>query len=77
MENWSENGHNTRAVQATMVLAFRQPFSACDARNAVQHPGHCVLLTRSPLPSPAVVPTTDASRHSDCDTDLGFVTPGE
>lgn len=34
MENWSEKGHNTRAVQATLALAFRQPFTACDARNA-------------------------------------------
>jgi len=34
MEKWSEKRHNTRAVQATLVLAFRQPFSARDAQNA-------------------------------------------
>ncbi|KAG0737256.1 hypothetical protein G6F57_011676 [Rhizopus arrhizus] len=34
MENWSEKRHSTRAVQATLMLAFRQPFSTRDAQNA-------------------------------------------
>ncbi len=29
MEKWSQKGQSKHALQATMGLAFRQPFTAC------------------------------------------------
>ncbi|WP_099561197.1 hypothetical protein [Stenotrophomonas maltophilia] len=50
MEKWSEKGHSTHAVQATMALAFRQPFTACDARNAGATSGPLRLVANFPEP---------------------------
>lgn len=76
MEKWSENGHSTRAVQATMALAFASLSLHATHGTLVRHPGHCVLLPTSPSPAPAVIPTTDTPRHSECDTNAGIVPPG-
>ena len=60
MEKWSENGHNTRAVQATMAQAFRQPFTACSRRNTDADSRSLPLAAAHLAPGLPIVPTIAA-----------------